>query len=38
MTIEIFAWCSSRDLFVEGMTTTALPNGETLATLLTHKK
>lgn len=33
MTIEIFAWCSSRDLFVEGMTTTALPNGETLATL-----
>ena len=33
MTIEIFAWCSSRELFVEGMTTTLLPNGETLATL-----
>ena len=33
MTIEIFAWCSSRELFVTGMTTTALPNGETLATL-----
>lgn len=33
MQIEIFAWCSSRDLFVSGMTTTLLPNGETLATL-----
>lgn len=33
MTIEIFAWCSSRDLFVQGMTTTALPDGSMLATL-----
>ena len=31
--IEIFAWCSSRELFVTGMTTTALPDGSTLATL-----
>lgn len=31
--IEIFAWCSSRDLFVTGMTTTALPDGSMLATL-----
>ena len=31
--IEIFAWCSSRELFVEGMTTTALPDGSMLATL-----
>ena len=33
MNIEIFAWCSSRELFVTGMTTTALPDGSTLATL-----
>ena len=33
MTIEIFAWCSSRELFVQGMTTTALPAGSLLATL-----
>ncbi len=33
MTIEIFAWCSSRDLFITGMTTTALPDGSMLATL-----
>ena len=33
MTIEIFAWCSTRELFVQGMTTTALPDGSTLATL-----
>ena len=33
MTIEYFAWCSSRDLFVQGMTTTALPDGTMLATL-----
>jgi len=33
MTIEIFAWCSSRELFVQGMTTTALPDGSMLATL-----
>ena len=31
--IELFAWCSSRDLFVTGMTTTALPDGSMLATL-----
>lgn len=31
--IEIFAWCSSRDLFVKGMTTTTFPDGSTLATL-----
>jgi hypothetical protein len=33
MTIEIFAWCSSRELFVTGMTTTAFPDGSMLATL-----
>ena len=33
MTIEIFAWCSTRELFVTGMTTTALPDGSMLATL-----
>ena len=33
MTIEIFAWCSSRELFVTGMTTTTFPDGSTLATL-----
>jgi hypothetical protein len=33
MTIEYFSWCSSRDLFVTGMTTTALPDGTMLATL-----
>ena len=33
MTIEIFAWCSTRELFVQGMTTTALPDGSMLATL-----
>ena len=33
MNIEIFAWCSTRDLFVTGMTTTALPDGSMLATL-----
>lgn len=33
MNIEIFAWCSTRDLFVSGMTTTALPDGSMLATL-----
>ena len=33
MTIEIFAWCSTRELFVTGMTTTALPDGTMLATL-----
>lgn len=33
MNIEIFAWCSSRELFVTGMTTTLLPNGQPLATL-----
>ena len=31
--IEIFAWCSSRELFVTGMTTTTFPDGSTLATL-----
>lgn len=31
--IEIFAWCSTRELFVTGMTTTALPDGSMLATL-----
>lgn len=31
--IEIFAWCSSRELFVQGMTTTTFPDGSTLATL-----
>ena len=31
--IEIFAWCSTRELFVQGMTTTAFPDGSTLATL-----
>ena len=33
MNIEIFAWCSSRELFVTGMTTTTFPDGSTLATL-----
>jgi hypothetical protein len=33
MSIEIFAWCSTRELFVTGMTTTALPDGSMLATL-----
>ena len=33
MDIEIFAWCSTRELFVQGMTTTALPDGSMLATL-----
>lgn len=33
MQIEIFAWCSTRELFVTGMTTTALPDGSMLATL-----
>lgn len=33
MTIEIFAWCSTRELFVQGMTTTALPDGSMLATV-----
>lgn len=33
MSIEIFAWCSSRELFVTGMTETLLPNGEPLASL-----
>lgn len=33
MTIEYFAWCSSRELFVTGMITTALPDGTMLATL-----
>ena len=33
MTIEFFAWCSSREIFVTGMTTTALPDGSMLATL-----
>lgn len=33
MNIEIFAWCSTRDLFVNGMTTTALPDGSMLASL-----
>jgi hypothetical protein len=33
MSIEIFAWCSTRELFVAGMTTTALPDGSMLATL-----
>jgi len=33
MTIEIFAWCFSRELFVQGMTTTSLPDGSMLATL-----
>lgn len=33
MSIEIFAWCSSRDLFVQGMTITSLPDGSMLATL-----
>ena len=33
MNIEIFAWCSTRELFVTGMTTTALPDGSMLATL-----
>ena len=31
--IEIFAWCSSRELFVTGMTATTFPDGSTLATL-----
>jgi len=31
--IEIFAWCSTRELFVQGMTTTSLPDGSMLATL-----
>ena len=31
--IEIFAWCSSRELFVTGITTTTFPDGSTLATL-----
>jgi len=33
MTIEIFAWCSTRQLFIDGMTTTAFPDGSMLATL-----
>lgn len=33
MSIEIFAWCSSRELFVTGMTETLLPNGEPLASI-----
>ena len=33
MTIEIFAWWSTRELFVTGMTTTTFPDGSTLATL-----
>jgi hypothetical protein len=33
MSIEIFAWCSTRQLFIDGMTTTALPDGSMLATL-----
>lgn len=33
MNIEIFAWCSSREAFVTGMTTTTFPDGSTLATL-----
>lgn len=33
MSIEIFAWCSSRELFIEGMTTTLLPDGTPLASL-----
>jgi hypothetical protein len=32
MNIEIFAWCSSRQLFIDGMTTTLLPDGTPLAT------
>ena len=31
--IEIFAWCSTRELFITGMTTTTFPDGSTLATL-----
>jgi hypothetical protein len=31
--IEILAWCSTRELFVTGMTTTTFPDGSTLATL-----
>lgn len=31
--IEIFAWCSTRELFAQGMTTTTFPDGSTLATL-----
>ena len=31
--IEIFTWCSTRELFVTGMTTTTFPDGSTLATL-----
>jgi hypothetical protein len=33
MAIEIFAWCSSRQLFIDGMTSTAFPDGSMLATL-----
>jgi hypothetical protein len=33
MTIEIFAWCPTRELFVQGMTTTSLHDGSMLATL-----
>ena len=33
MSIEIFAWCFSRQLFITGMTTTAFPDGSMLATL-----
>jgi len=33
MAIEILAWCSTRELFVTGMTTTAFPDGSMLATL-----
>jgi len=31
MTFEILVYCPTRDLFIEGMTTTQLPDGRTLA-------
>ncbi len=31
--IDVLCWCSSRELFVTGMSTTYLPDGRTLATV-----
>jgi hypothetical protein len=33
MSIEYFAWCSSQELFIQGITTTALPDGTMIATI-----
>lgn len=33
MTIEVFAWCPTREMFVQGITSTPLPDGSMLATV-----